>query len=192
MEECPTNEALIKRTACILTYSGAIEHIWINYLTLSVTLAVALDRTRCISSQMPDSTLRFKWLWASLTAFVGVILFQIILCWILGCAGISIVWCAVTGWIINERRRRRQHREETDDSRPHATEDNRADSCEDIILAIVFCVLVYYAVTAAVITTVAHFCALVLGALLSRFNERLVSAQSQTYEPLNGSSTPQT
>jgi hypothetical protein len=97
-----------------------------------------------------------------------VILFQIGLCLGLGCSGISIIWSALAGWLLSERR---------DYSENFLTADGSESSNRDdvIVLPEVIATLVldsavimYYAITAEVITTVAHLCAVILGATISR------------------------
>ena len=193
MEECPTDAALLNRTTCIVTYGGDRTNIWINYVTLLVVLLVSVVRARNVlhhrnrrmSQQQGGGN--NAWLGASVAALLGVIAFQIVLCWNLGCAGISIVWCAVAGWIVNERRRCQP--EERDVA---AANDNRSrlDVVEDFTLTAVLAVLVYYALTMEPITTVAHACALILGALLSRLNRYLVWGRQETSSS-SPSSSPQ-
>mmetsp|Transcript_14288 Transcript_14288/g.21772 ORF Transcript_14288/g.21772 Transcript_14288/m.21772 type:complete len:157 (+) Transcript_14288:1286-1756(+) len=93
--------------------------------------------------------------------YVIVILFQIILCLVLGCAGISIVWCALAGWIMSERKdlagyvRARKF-------------DFVVMAGELLTLALDFIAIVYYMRVADLDTTVAHGLAIVLGAAISR------------------------
>ena len=181
MEECSLDDALLPRTACIVTYGGDHTDIWINYLTLILVLAVAVGRAQhTVAVHIPQDK-RSPWLGANAAALVGVSCFQIVLCWILGCAGISIIWCAVAGWIINERR---VHVRPGDAGQP-AEDRSRLDAAEDVTLTVVLVVLIYYAVTTAPITTVAHACALILGTLLSRMNRKLLlTTPSQVYESM--------
>jgi hypothetical protein len=97
-----------------------------------------------------------------------VILFQIGLCLGLGCSGISIIWSALTGWLLSERR---------DYSDNFLTADGSESSNRDdvivlpgVIATLVLdsAVIMYYAITTEVITTVAHLCAVILGTTISR------------------------
>ena len=178
MGECPSDGPLFDRTGCILTYGGEARDIWINYAILVLTLAVSLFRSKDTFTEIPEENLKARWLCVSAVMFFTVCIFQWSLCLCLGCAGISIVWCALAGWMINERK---YHQRPGDIGQP--TEGRNAlDVYEDVTLTAVLAVLIYYATTAAVITTVAHFCALILGTLLSRLVRRLVLASSQMYE----------
>jgi hypothetical protein len=198
MDECPANESLLARTTCILTYSGEVEDIRINYVTLCLTLLVAVARAKYASVQIPETARKVRWLLECSIALIGVTLFQITLCWILGCAGISIIWCSLAGWTINERWC-------VQDSAGRATtggvvaNQNQIitprkwmEICEDVVLTVVLVVLVYYAIESPLITSVAHVCALLLGTILSRMLRRsrfIIS--SHVYEALTDSNMPQ-
>ena len=155
-------------------------------LALAIVFVVlAVWRGQATVVTIPEANLQSRWLLAGLIALLGTIFFQISLCWGLGCTGISIVWCAAAGWIMNERK---SHAVAGDAGLP-AVERSALDTCEDVALCALLGVLIYYAVTAAVITSVAHFCALVLGTLLSRVNRRVVLVDSQLYEVVANDAT---
>ena len=177
MDECSVN-GLAARTACILTYAGSIQDMAINYATLGLLMVICLFRARDTFLEIPEASLQSRWLLSTVAAFLGVCGFQISLCWWLGCAGISIIWCALAGWLVNERKRH----ERPGDAGQAAVGRRALDVWEDVTLTVVLGVLVYYATVAPVITTVAHVCALTLGTLLSRIIRRLVLASSQMYE----------
>lgn len=93
-----------------------------------------------------------------------VILFQICICLWVHCAGISIVWCAMAGWIVSERKRLRIY-----DAQTHAGDLFRRFSLVAEMF-VVFCdiaVIGYYAVVSPFLTTLAHILSIVLGATLS-------------------------
>jgi len=99
---------------------------------------------------------------------IAVVIFQIGLCLMVHCVGISIIWCAMGGWIISERKRLK------------ATEASNLSSwrnanliIERFIVVLDVGVILYYAFTSKFITTVAHVCAMVLGATLSLMSIRL-------------------
>jgi hypothetical protein len=118
------------------------------------------------------------------------VVFQIGLCLGLACSGISIVWCAMAGWMVRDRWTRREAmvaaRERRDGSstrcnavfRPlgwllwngTASNENHYGYCGRLVVHLALLSdaagIVYYAVTAEAITTVAHVCALVMGAAL--------------------------
>jgi len=79
------------------------------------------------------------------------------------------MWCAMGGWVISERKRLK----ETSDqelSRWRATSINM----ETLVVLLDVGVIMYYAIEAEVITTVAHICAVILGATLSLLSIRLL------------------
>lgn len=163
--------AYLQRIRCILTYGGSIEDIWINYLLLAVNfvwcllVAKVLDRRR--ERRERQQIRRFR-----LASLVKVVVFQIILCLRLGCQGISIVWCAMAGWAL------------------------RNEYCYEISYQLWawlingVCVS-YYAVVLPPITTVAHFCALGLGYLLSYLESSLpemLTVLNDDYQPVQPAS----
>ena len=94
-------------------------------------------------------------------SFVFTIVFQITLCIVVGCMGISIVWCAAAGWIATGIVLLRGQ------PRP------RDDTCNwllwlpaAVILSLDVVGILYYAVTTEAITTVAHGCAIAMGCVL--------------------------
>ena len=91
---------------------------------------------------------------AGLLAFYCV--FQIALCLALGCSGVSIVWCACLGaWALDERGAARD--------RVRCIAIAAADGAA----------LVYYAATSEALTSVAHACALAMGALTAHGRQLL-------------------
>ena len=175
-DACPVVDVpLLARTACIVTYGGSVKDIWINYITLLLTLMTSAWRAkRIVLSVRPDKVVQFRWMVVTTLSLIGLVFFQVALCWLVGCSGISIIWCAVAGWIINERK---HHAQPADAGRP-AGSRTFLDASEDLTLTFILVVLIYYAVTATFITSVAHFCALILGTLLSRGNRYCVLADS--------------
>jgi hypothetical protein len=127
MKECSNTAqiAAIDQIACILSYNGTVLDTVLNYTILAAH--VYTERT----STSPRSTA------ATLSCFLFVVGFQIFLCLLVGCSGISIIWCACLGW---------QYR--------------RLPLWLGILDGLL---LLYYAVTGEWITTVAHACAIVLG-----------------------------
>jgi hypothetical protein len=100
----------------------------------------------------------FKRFAAAIASLIFVVLYQIVLCLILGCSGISIIWCACAGWIVWELQRVDQPPRGVASSFPP----------EPLaVLSLDALTILYYSITAEAITTVAHFCAILLGILLS-------------------------
>lgn len=116
---------------------------------------------------------------------IAVIAFQIVLCLIVECVGISIIWCAIFGWILvevacgrgiggaasNDTEPDRQA--ETSNTSPTCVGYGNLSSrcsCIAVVASTILCVdlaaIVYYAVTAPAITTVAHICAILMGVIL--------------------------
>lgn len=213
--ECPSSEreGLVIRISCILTYGGSIHDLIINYTLLLVNLvyctAYAIEAAKSITSNttatiiMASNTTAYRW--SSLSVLVFVVVFQIVLCLGVGCTGISIIWCAMCGWIMSngrERRQKQQHHHhqqhdiQQDQLQSRAGEDERQvvgnnqaanlgvlnvtgssqavdfdktwlGKQRDAIICCDVIIIIYYAIASPFITTIAHFCALVLGAVLS-------------------------
>jgi len=127
----------------ILTYDGARLDIVINY----VVAAVMLSATAVATVRRPAG--RQHALAFAAVALVAVIAFQLGLCACLGCTGISIVWNAAVGYAL-------------------VTDLQGPLGRRMLLAAMAACALadVYYAATADSLTTIAHGCALLLGALL--------------------------
>jgi hypothetical protein len=103
--------------------------------------------------------------------------FQIGLCLGLQCSGISIVWCAMAGWMVRAIVRRHNGPSTNNGCSSCELWNNNIDSlnngndyCGKLVVHLALfsdaAGIVYYAVTAEAITTVAHVCALVMGATL--------------------------
>jgi hypothetical protein len=153
MDDCPNTAGIFARVACILSYGGSLGDCWINYFLLltSVTGWILyihhqrwLQPSSFRSRDVPSHA-------AAAGAFVFLVIFQISLCLLLQCSGISIVWCGIAGWMLTELLQREYR------------------SSSSILVAMLLCDacgIFYYAVTAEAITTVAHICAVILGSLL--------------------------
>eukprot|EP00540_Astrosyne_radiata_P011954 CAMPEP_0116834624 /NCGR_PEP_ID=MMETSP0418-20121206/7092_1 /TAXON_ID=1158023 /ORGANISM="Astrosyne radiata, Strain 13vi08-1A" /LENGTH=204 /DNA_ID=CAMNT_0004464199 /DNA_START=52 /DNA_END=666 /DNA_ORIENTATION=+ len=153
------------RLWCMLDYEGNQLDVLINYPLLVVNFLVCV-LALCLQPTTDAAKVR-KLRWYAFACLVCVTLFQLGLCSLVYCTGISIVWCAMGGWIIRERR---QLQESTERS------SLRTDSLalERIVIVLDFCIILYYAFVANPITTVAHVCAVVLGAILSLLSVPLV------------------
>lgn len=116
------------------------------------------------------------------------------------CTGVSIVWCAILAWLIimimmlTKRRRRRYYIDKNDDNNapiatktteslhlipkqtPHASKTfvslskQQPHAYAKFVIGINIIVLLYYAIIAEPITTVAHGCAIILGLVLWRIS----------------------
>ncbi len=151
MKECSNTveTAIIDQIACILSYNGTVPDTVLNYAILSAHLYAE----RISTSRRSTAT--------TLSCFLFVVVFQIVLCLVVGCSGISIIWCACLGW---------QYRQ------------------LPLWLGILDgLLLLYYAVTAEWITTVAHACAIVMGQglyTLSLYAEESLQ-QRPLYRPID-------
>ena len=165
---CPAEGTIPSRIYCILSYHGSTTDVVINYLLLTINLIACVrtavaeshggndthkkteDRVKTTKTGTINKTVRHR-----ISAFVFVWIFQIGLCLLLadladdavGCAGISIVWCAMFGWLWCET-------------------TTRSSNQTQRLTILNVTAMAYYAMTEATITTVAHVCAAVMGALL--------------------------
>lgn len=181
MDECPDADgSVVRRISCILTYSGSIPDIFLNYLLFAINVAGCT----CMAMTYRPGKHRY-----AAACLVFVVAFQIGLCLQVGCSGISITWCAMAGWMMSERRviaidsiGRRQ---------------STIFSYLNYYITAMWCdgaAIVYYAIVSEPITTVAHVCAVILGATLSLLSTRLYSdhdgSSDASLDQQEASSTP--
>eukprot|EP00804_Cyclotella_cryptica_P022168 CCRYP_011616-RA/>CCRYP_011616-RA protein AED:0.40 eAED:0.40 QI:328/1/1/1/0/0/2/314/230 len=115
-----------------------------------------------------------------------VTLFQVSLCLVVCCVGVSIIWCAILGWMImlrsitlnytkhytNVSETTKSHQQSGNESSLEELCNNqlrREDTADQVAIFVIGadCVVVlYYALIAEPITTFAHVCAVVLGIVL--------------------------
>ena len=125
--ECNTKDDIGSQISCILTYSNSTNDIVINYIILALNILSAIiivryklqiignNRTRQKNVYLLSLTISLLFgmsiiIWPyrfllCLTKLVNtckliVVLFQIILCLFVGCAGISIIWYVLCARII--------------------------------------------------------------------------------------------
>eukprot|EP00435_Cladocopium_sp_Y103_P065664 s131_g27.t1 len=150
MDECGSGNLLAK-IECILTYGGSGLDIAINYalLVFDVTFCAWWLNIAHQNARKPCISL------------IAVMIYQVVLCLFLGCSGVSIVWCAVLGWYIQKSRCQ---------SQAAVSPQNKAlvSKAEIALEALNASALTYYAITSAMITSVAHGCAVLLGMGLSK------------------------
>jgi hypothetical protein len=152
------------RLICILGYNGSTKDIIINYSLIFVNLAycvLEMNQSRA-DGDMRSSRRRRKQERDAFISLTFVILFQVVLCLVVRCSGVSIIWCAICGWIMC------RHKRQIGDSNECAQEYERINvhECEKVVVLMDVLAIVYYAVSFPLITTLAHVCALVLGAIL--------------------------
>ncbi len=165
---CPQHPSLEE----ILTYDHCVPDIVINY-SLILLLQATVIFHRIPAKITACSTF---YLWA----------FQIILCFVVGCVGVSVVWSAQLGILIHHRRQRLAAK-----SLLHEVTPLWAGRLYRLSLVIGFTSWVYYAIIEEPITTLAHLCAFAMGILLDLLAQRVghpaplsPSAQSSVAEPL--------
>mmetsp|Transcript_16074 Transcript_16074/g.19024 ORF Transcript_16074/g.19024 Transcript_16074/m.19024 type:complete len:164 (-) Transcript_16074:319-810(-) len=137
-------DSIIDRLIIILSYDGSAEDIFVNYTLLLLNFGVAASSLLFPTTQ----TSLQKW-FRALASLLFFIIFQILLCFEVHCVGISLIWCAIMGWIWMDRRTRVDI--------PGVLLVN-----EDIVLVVDILVICYYALVSEPIVTVAHILAIVL------------------------------
>jgi hypothetical protein len=166
---------MLAQTGCILSYAGSTKDIVLNYIMVVINLLYCVAAVLANQKQTDEQRI------FALGALIFVILFQITLCLVLGCAGISIIWCAMGGWIMSERRRVVENNIDASSSLL-STSSQRLINMGKVVIFLDCVVIVYYGVVEEPITTVAHFCALVLGAMLSLMSIRIFEPQTDALE----------
>lgn len=106
---------------------------------------------------------------SQIKSILAVIIFQLSLCLLVHCSGVSIIWCAMGGWIISERKRLRKQSRDVELSRAR----DASIKFEYVVMLADVGAIIYYGVVADAISTVAHVCALILGAALSLMSIRM-------------------
>ena len=158
---------------CILAYDGSTKDIILNYTLLTLNIAVAWqsvcgNRGNVIGSgdiygtthsSAPVEGLRLR----AFLSLLFVIMFQIILCLLVGCTGISIIWCAIGGWILMDHFGCFSPRNARNRSTPSSGTELGSHASTSILqvhqatmLAIDLIAILYYAIVAESITTLAH------------------------------------
>ena len=134
----------------MLTYNGSRSDVAINYTLLFAT------GTLFIFGGPPKRG-------AMLLFFAA---FQLVLCYVIGCTGVSIIWCACAGGGALD-----QHR------------DLRLVAFRVVSVAVV-AALLWYAMVAEAITDIAHVCALTMGFLMVQADEAYSRRIEEEYEEL--------
>ena len=169
-ENFPCRGSTLGRIGCILGYAGSTRDVALNYLVFSINLTYCVTATVLSVHYRKQETAQKIF---ATSALVFVVMFQLILCLMLGCTGISIIWCAMGGWIISEQRQAvESDNASSNSSTASVTLKLRMIHWRKMVILIDSAAIVYYGIIAEPITTIAHVCALVLGAVLS-----LVSVQ---------------
>ena len=130
----------------ILTYNHCVEDIIINYI-LILLLQITILFHEMGNKIVACSTI---YLWG----------FQVMLCFIVNTVGVSVIWSAQLGILIHHRGHRVAAR--------IRAESPWAGRLFRLSLVIGGTAWIYYAVLYAPRTTLAHFCALVMGLLMDK------------------------
>ena len=145
---------------CILTYNNHQVDVYLNYVAILLS-TIPLMLTFALLNRCKYSSVIRHTLWIIILLFL--FLFQIGLCVAVNCAGVSVVWSALVGFtpflFVNIK-----YFDATAYESVYVTFINAT-----LHVSIVYSIAlwIYYAVVATFITTVAHFCALVLGIFLA-------------------------
>jgi hypothetical protein len=159
-EECPLQGPVSARMGCILSYAGSEKDMWINYTVLLVNLlwcCWVATTTKPTTTSPHNNNNNNKIVGCHMASLVFVVAFQLGLCLQLGCAGISIVWCAMAAWAVAIQQQQQQQGGQS------TTAITTTRFWQLFPSSLTVAVILYYMVVAPVITTVAHLCALVLG-----------------------------
>jgi hypothetical protein len=178
MNECSSDHGVTPQVSCILTYGGSASDIAINYSILLLNL------TACATVLQEDDTISKQ---TAVVSLAFVVEFQIILCLIVGCSGISIIWCACAGWMIRKLLYTQRTANLSSDSATTQAEPGSPMNCflcQKITLCADAVAIFYYMLVTEPITTVAHVCAIALGMLLHRSSERSSLSTDATTEHL--------
>ncbi|KAL3929430.1 MAG: hypothetical protein SGBAC_012214 [Bacillariaceae sp.] len=192
-EEFECAGSIPSKTQCILTYGGSERDMLINYTLVAINLFLCVKASVIHNS---SSLVLEKYYRYATRALAFVVAFQITLCLILGCSGISIIWCSMAGWIMSQKRQmiRSEVEEEGENDQTVAadssiiTHEKLARMAQWVIL-LDLGAIVYYLVFSEIITTVAHGCALVMGACVSQLVNKhigVTGTRSTTTETATG------
>jgi len=162
---CPS-DYLQEQVTCIFTYDGSIKDILINYTLFLLNVIIAaiplLLPVAAITHRTRNNDLHKRRLCA-LSSLSFVSMFQVILCLLVKCNGISIIWCAIAAWIWMDYRTFKRGRD--DDTSSNITTNCRNGNYkihQITVMVIDTVAIIYYAIVMEPITTVAHILAIVV------------------------------
>jgi hypothetical protein len=169
MVECQLAASISERLACIASYSGNVIDCVINYLLLSLSVYCWIVYENRSAGRSPPVSPSSR---TQAFSFGFLVVFQFSLCFLLQCSGISIIWCGISGWMIMEILSFRSRQQ------------SLFVIWYPLLLSAICNALgiLYYFVTAEAITTVAHFCAILLGFILYWLSSRMESAGKWRFE----------
>lgn len=166
--------SILDRITCVLIYPSTFD-IVLNYFLLILNLAYCAFQITPSAPQTNPQARKFY----AVGSFIFVVFFQITLCLILGCNGISIIWCAMMGWSTSSVH-------QTVRERKNSEARLGINHLGKITISFDFLAILYYAITTEAITTIAHVCAVILGVFLeklARFGSSMNGTSSEQ-EPM--------
>lgn len=176
--ECSDDGTLSERMYCILSYAGSTDDIALNYTLLVISTCAAYFLLKQYSNSMSTSFASINrsssYQSDAFVALLGVVGFQIGLCLVLGCSGVSIIWASILGWMLNESG------EFSFIRNINAPASNSKPGVVTLAMILDGSAIIYYAIYFPMITTVAHILAVLLGAAVSlRMMRRRVFREEQ-------------
>ena len=207
IDDCTVGE-LTTRVGCILSYNGSTNDISINYILVLLNVlycAVSIRmHGRLLSTTRTPQPSKSVYHALSMASLIFVVVFQIGLCLVVGCSGVSIIWCAVCGWILNQRRDYEKNCGSNNINRADNPSRNSINNIEEFgesldllrfkhieigVILMDVLTIVYYALTLPTITTVAHICAIILGIILSMISLTVFNRGLQYYDIIGNDDT---
>ena len=151
---------------CILTYNNHQIDIYLNYMAILLAIIPLVLTFTFLNHNKYASVIRHT---AWIIILLGLFLFQIGLCVAVSCAGVSVVWSALVGFtpflFVNIKY--------FDATAYENLYVNFINATLYVSTVYSIALWIYYAMVATFITTVAHFCALVLGIFMAYIIIRL-------------------
>mmetsp|Transcript_59674 Transcript_59674/g.141986 ORF Transcript_59674/g.141986 Transcript_59674/m.141986 type:complete len:174 (+) Transcript_59674:125-646(+) len=166
--ECSSSGLLLPRLGCILSYDGDLLDVAINYALLGLACLTWLQFVKD-----EESTVEQLGRMQHLACFLFFTVYQIVLCLILGCAGISIIWNACAGFLLTASFLRSQR-------------GFKLKPWPFVLAGVCLLADVYYFVTSELLTTIAHVAAVLMGAVV-RLVCSLCQQSSSQNDPHSGS-----
>lgn len=163
MTDCPIGKVDV---GCILSYDGDVNACIINYVMLTFQLCVnGVYLYSCMKKYNSilniSKNVRKRCVIFQCIALLFTFLFQVVLCIFVGCSGVSIVWNVMVGFLLFDI---------YINVTTYSLFSNENESYEKQIFILLclpaFITDVFYAVTADLLTSLAHLCALALGCII--------------------------
>ncbi len=178
----------------ILSYNGSPKDIIINYTLLALNLIIATYPLIVLTEihGVSNNNIIWKRRLCAFCSFIFVSVFQISLCLLIHCSGISIIWCALAGWIWMDYYHQRKHESRQEQQLNYYSSNYCKIHVHQIIVLLVdFIAIMYYLIVMEPITTLAHILPFVVLGLPSYFLTERVSGMDRmrhdtnSYEPIS-------